>query len=472
MPQKIAIAGAGLVGSLLAIYLAKRGHDIDVYERRQDMRKLDIDGGRSINLAMSTRGWRALRGVGLDEKVSEIAIPMHGRMIHHLDGTQELQPYGKPGQSIYSVDRAELNRILMNSAEAHENVNFHFEQKCRKVDLKNREIQFENMDTGGYYTINPDLIFGADGAFSNVRSSMQRTNRFNYSQYFLPHGYKELTIPPGENGSFQMEKNALHIWPRKSFMLIALPNPDGSFTCTLFLAFEGEVSFEQLKDNASVLRFFETYFPDAMPLMPDLLTDFKENPSSSLITVRCSPWTKYGHTALIGDASHAIVPFYGQGMNSGFEDCYVLDQIMEAHSTVADEEDGDRDGEELEINWSRLLYDYEQSRIPDANAIADLAMRNFVEMRDSVTDPNYLLKKKIEKWLNAHYGDERYLPLYSMVTFSDLRYSEAQYLAQQQDRLFEEKIFPIPDVEARFDAGDEALKQQLLDLVEAAGILR
>lgn len=421
--QKITIVGAGLVGSLLAAYLSKKGFLVDVFERRGDMRQKEVDGGRSINLALSNRGWKALKEIGLEEEVKQITIPMYGRMIHDLEGNQTLQPYGLSGQAIYSVSRSDINRLLMDCADALPNINFHFHQRCRKIDLDTTTLTLENEQTDELHAHQSDLIFGADGAFSNVRFSLQRTYRFNYSQSFLPHGYKELTIPASAAGEFQMEPHALHIWPRKSFMLIALPNPDRSFTCTLFLAFEGAVSFEQLQTPEQVQDFFESYFPDAIPLMPQYKEEFFENPTSSLITVKCDPWVK-NKVALIGDASHAIVPFYGQGMNSGFEDCSVLNAVIDQY----------REGQQ--VDWATVLEEYQTLRIPDANAISDLALHNFIEMRNSVINPNFVYRKKIEKVLNEKYAD-KYLPLYSMVTFSDMRYSEALRLGKLQDDFFQ-----------------------------------
>ena len=329
--MKINIVGAGLVGSLLAVYFSKRGYDVDMYDRRPDMRKKGAVGGRSINLALSDRGLRALNDVGLTETIQKIAIPMPGRQIHNLDGTEVFQPYGKGGQAINSVSRSELNSLLMTEAQKLPNVDLYFDLKCTGVDKRTAEVHFINTETRERTITQPDLVFGADGAFSAIRNSLQRTNRFNYEQFFLPHGYKELTIPATKNGKWQIEKNALHIWPRHSFMLIALPNLDGSFTCTLFLAYEGAVSFEALQTKEDLMRFFETYFPDVIPLMPDLVNDFFTNPTGSLVTIRCMPWTYADRIALIGDASHAIVPFYGQGMNAGFEDCRVLNDIIDLH---------------------------------------------------------------------------------------------------------------------------------------------
>ncbi len=438
--QNVIISGAGLVGSLLAIYMGQQNFKVDIYERRPDMRKKNTGGGRSINLALSDRGWRALAAAGIAEELKPIAIPMSGRMIHKMDGSSVFQPYGKEGQAIYSISRGELNRILMDKAEAHPNVNITFHTKCRRVDVKgDATVQMVNKQ-GEISSHTPDLMIGADGAFSSVRSSMQRASRFNYSQHYLPHGYKELHIPPSANGGFRIEKNALHIWPRKNFMLIALPNIDGSFTCTLFLAFEGDPSFDCLQTTADLMQFFETYFPSAIPHMPTLKEDFFNNPTSSLVTIRCNPWTYGRKVALIGDASHAIVPFYGQGMNSGFEDCRVFNDIMNKYRLGS------------VFNWQAILEEYEAQRIPDADAIADLALRNFVEMRDLVADPQFLLRKKIAQYLHTKYP-EQIIPLYSMVTFSHIRYSEALRLGKLQDAMFE-KIMAIEQLEQKWDTGE------------------
>lgn len=429
MKQKIVISGAGLVGSLWAVFMAKRGYEVEVYERRPDMRKLSGDGGRSINLAMSTRGWKALEKAGIKDEVMKEALPMKGRMMHSVSGELTYQPYGKEGEAIYSVSRAGLNRKLMDIAESHDNVKLYFDMRCEGVNTGSGKISFNNNVIG--QTLNPeaDFIFGADGVFSAVRGSMQRTDRFNYSQYYLPHGYKELTIPATAEGDFAMDKDSLHIWPRGEFMLIALPNPDKSFTCTLFLPFEGELSFDNLNTDNEVMAFFNAYFGDAVPLMPTLLEDFRGNPTSSLVTIRCNPWQMNEKILLIGDASHGIVPFYGQGMNSGFEDCTILDEMADEHNE----------------DWKTIFRKFGKSRVPDANAIADLAMRNFVEMRDLVGDPMFLLRKKIAAWLNEEYPKD-FLPLYSMVTFSHIPYAEALAEGKAQDRLFE-KILSQPNIQ-------------------------
>jgi len=317
--KDIAIVGGGLVGSLLSIFMAKQGHKVSVYEKRHDIRGGELGAGRSINLALSHRGWRALEEVGLAEQIREKSIAMKGRFIHKDDGSTAFQAYGQDGQAIYSVSRGELNAELDRKSSSYDNVDYHYETPCTNVDLQKGTLSFERKNES--FEVKPDIILGTDGAFSRVRGAMQKTQRFNYSQTFLKHGYKELSIPAGSNGTWQIDKNALHIWPREAFMLIALPNLDGSFTCTLFLNYEGEVSFDALQTEEAVEAFFKKYFPDVIPVMPNYVSEFFENPTSSLVTIKCDPWHYGENVLLLGDASHAIVPFYGQGMNSGFEDC-------------------------------------------------------------------------------------------------------------------------------------------------------
>lgn len=436
MSKKVTIVGAGLVGSLLSIYLAKRGYKVNVFERRQDMRSALISAGRSINLALSDRGWKGLEGVGIADEIRKIAIPMYGRYIHHKDGSTAYQPYGKNDQAIYSVSRAEINMKLMDLAEEQPNVKLHFEERCLEIDRKEMISVFEHNITKDIKKDKSDLIFGADGAFAASRLNMQLTSdRFEYNQHYIEAGYKELIIPPGDNGKFLMEKNALHIWPRGSFMMIALPNPDGNFTCTLFLPFEGEKSFANLKTQADVKAFFESEFPDAVPLMPSLLNDFFYNPTSSLVTVKCFPWVFDNKVALIGDAAHAIVPFFGQGMNCGFEDCVVLNDLISKHNE----------------NWNKILPEYQELRKPDGDAIADLAIGNFIEMRDKTADPKFLLQKKIEARFNEKYP-EKWIPLYSMVTYSPhIRYSKALSEGKRQ-QLIMDKIMALPDIESKWDS--------------------
>lgn len=417
--KHIGIIGGGLVGSLLAIYLAKRGYRISVFERRGDPGDAAADEGRSINLALSNRGIRALEEVGLAAEIKKMAIPMHGRMMHDLSGNLTFQPYGKEGQYINSISRAGLNRMLIGEAKKI-NVRFFFDHKCTRINLDGTAATF---DTGQTDPVTKafDLMVGADGAFSAVRSAMQITERFDYSQQYLEHGYKELHIPSGRSGEFLLEKNALHIWPRESFMMIALPNPDGSFTCTLFYPFEGENSFASLSEGASVMDFFGKNFPDSLKLMPGLLDDFAAHPTGSLVTIKCYPWVR-NKTFLVGDAAHGIVPFYGQGMNAGFEDCRILNGLLQQY--------GD--------DWRHVLQVFQQSRKEDCDAIARLALENFIEMRDRVADADFLLRKKIEARLHELFPD-KWIPLYSMVTFNDtIPYSTAYRNGKKQERIMDE----------------------------------
>lgn len=428
--KHIAITGAGLVGSLLAIYLKNRGYQVSVFERRNDMRKTAGYEGRSINLALSNRGIRALEEVGLAEELKKEAIPMHGRMIHDLQGNLNFQPYGKAGQYINSISRSGLNKVLMTKAESL-GVEFHFEQRITAVDFDKTELTIQN-STFNIQHLPFDLIIGSDGAFSAVRLAMQFTDQFNFSQNYIEHGYKELYIPAGAAGSFQLEKNALHIWPRESFMLIALPNPDGSFTLTLFFPFTGETSFESLSTKEKVKDFFKSVFPDAYSLMPHLEEEFFQNPSSSLVTMRCYPWVR-NKTLLIGDAAHAIVPFYGQGMNAGFEDCHILNQLLDKFSD----------------DWDQALPSFQELRKPNADAIAKLALDNFVEMRDLVNDADFILRKKIESKLHELFP-EKWIPLYSMVTFHEnIPYSVAYETGQKQKRIMED-VLKTPGIESNW----------------------
>ncbi len=446
MGKSVTIVGAGLVGSLLSIYLAKKGYKVNIFERRPDMRTTNISAGKSINLALSDRGWRGLEGVGIADEIKKIAIPMYGRFIHHKDGSNAYQPYGKDNQAIYSVSRADINMKLMDLAEQQANVKIHFDKRCTTIDRHKLESSFEDNNTKITETIQSDLLFGADGAFSAARLNMQLHNdRFEYNQHYIESGYKELIIPPGKNGEFLLEKNALHIWPRGSFMMIALPNPDGNFTCTLFLPFEGERSFEKLKTKEAVKQFFDEEFASAVPLMPTLIEDFMDNPVSSLVTVKCFPWTFDHKIGLIGDAAHAIVPFYGQGMNCGFEDCVVLNDLISKHND----------------NWEKIFPEYQSLRKPDADAIADLAVGNFIEMRDKTADPKFLLQKKIEAAFSKNHPD-KWIPLYSMVTYTpDIRYSKALSEGLKQQAIMD-KIMALPNIEAKWDSKEvetEILKQ-------------
>lgn len=447
MKKNVTIIGAGLVGSLLSIYLAKRGYKVNVFERRPDMRKEKISAGKSINLALSDRGWKGLEGVGIADEIRKIAIPMYGRFIHHKDKSTAFQPYGKKEQAIYSVSRGGINMKLMDLAEQQPGVSIAFNERCTSIDRNALEAHFMNERTHKDSSAKSDLLFGADGAFAASRLNMQLTSdRFEYQQHYIEAGYKELHIPAGPNGSFLIEKNALHIWPRGSFMMIALPNFDGSFTCTLFFPFDGEKSFGALKTRDDVKKFFETEFPDAVPLMPTLLDDYFANPTASLVTVKCFPWTFDHRIALIGDAAHAIVPFFGQGMNCGFEDCVVLNGLIDKYQE----------------DWSKIMPEYEALRKPDGDAIADLAIGNFVEMRDKTADAKFLLQKKIEARFSEKHPD-KWIPLYSMVTYSPhIRYSTALREGQRQEAIMQ-KIMAIPGIEQKWDSVE--IEKEILRLI-------
>ena len=424
--SKFILIGSGLAGGLLAAYLGRRGYEVDLYERRSDPREGNMVGGRSINLALSTRGIRALEQLGIANEVLRNAIPMHGRMIHDKSGELHFAPYdADPNKHINSIGRGALNTTVIDAAMQYPNVRVHFNHRCTDVDLDSATAQLldtaspARTSTSQPLSATADSIIGVDGAFSAVRQSMQRQiNNFQYDENYLAHGYKELTIPPAPNGSWQMEKNALHIWPRKSFMMIALPNPDGSFTCTLFWEFEGPRSFASTKSDDDLRRFFEEEFTDAIPLMPSLVDDFKQNPTGSLVTIRCAPWFYQDKVALVGDAAHAVVPFYGQGMNAAFEDCVVLDESLARFP-------GDRE---------RAFAEYFRNRKENADALADLAIRNFIEMRDKTASKIFRAKKKIDHFLEVILPGI-YLPLYTMVTFTRIPYAEAARRARRQDGL-------------------------------------
>ena len=420
-PQKIAVVGSGLVGTLLAIYLKKLGHTVHVYDRSPDIRNVEFSG-RSINLVMSNRGWKTLEDIGLDEEIRSIGIPVDKRGIHLQDGSYVTQNYGKEGEAIFSLSRGILNRKMIDLAEKS-GIEFFFNQKIWDVTLATATLHVGETERGEWAEIKFDKVFGADGAFSRIRHKMQRQSMFNYSQEFMKIGYKELHIPANPDGSHKIDKNSLHIWPRGEFMLMGLSNLDGSFTCTLFMPFEGENSFEQLQDEKSLVDFFATYFPDTAAVIPNLVEDFFKNPTSYLVKMKCYPWTYKDKVALIGDAAHAIVPFYGQGMNAGFEDITILNDLIAQYGN----------------NWQTIFTEYEKSRKPNADAIAELAERNFNEMSAKTADENFLLQKKIEKWFSDKHP-EKWMPLYSRVTFSLQPYSEALAIGESQNQIMQEVL--------------------------------
>jgi kynurenine 3-monooxygenase len=415
---KFVLIGSGLAGGLLAAYFGRRGYDVELYERRADPRAGNFVGGRSINLALSTRGIHALEQLGIADEVLKHAIPMRGRMIHDKSGELHFSPYDRdPTKHINSIGRAALNTTVIEAALRYPTVRVAFSHRCTDVDLTEAVAYFETEH--GQVEARGDAVIGVDGAFSAVRQTMQkRLDRFEYDESYLAHGYKELTIPPGPNGEWLMEKEALHIWPRKSFMMIALPNPDGSFTCTLFWEFKGPRSFESTQADDEIRRFFDDEFPDAVPLMPALLEDYRENPTGSLVTIRCAPWFHKDKVALVGDAAHAVVPFYGQGMNAAFEDCVVLDECLA----------------QFPDNRERAFAEYFSRRKENADALADLAVENFIEMRDKTASRVFRAKKKLDHALEGLLPGI-YQPLYAMVTFTRLPYAKAARRARLQDRI-------------------------------------
>ncbi len=430
--KNIAIVGSGLVGSLLAIYLRKMGHKVTVFDRRPDIRTVEFSG-RSINLAMSNRGWNALKQVGLEDEIKKIAIPLYQRAMHVNNKPVYFQKYGQDNEAIWSTSRGLLNRKMVDLAEA-EGTEFRFSEKVWDVDLPGAKIYTGETEKGIWEEYKFDCIFGCDGAFSRVRHKMQRRSRFDYSQEFIKVGYKELSILPDKDGAHKLDKNSFHIWPRGEFMLIAMPNIDGSFTCTLFMPFEGENSFETIKTKENARNFFSTYFPNVMPDIDNLIEDFFKNPTSAMVTTKCYPWTYWDKVALVGDSAHAIVPFYGQGMNAGFEDIYVLFNLMKKY--------GD--------DWESVFLAYQKERKPNADAIAELSYRNFIEMSCKTADSKFLLQKKIEKKFAAEYPD-KWLPVYARVTFSDNPYKDALAIGDQQEKIMQQ-IMKIPDIEEIWDS--------------------
>ncbi len=447
-PKNIAIVGSGLVGSLLAIYLQRFGHHITVFDRRPDIRTIEFSG-RSINLAMSDRGWKALREVGVEDQIKKIAIPLDKRAMHVLDQPEYFQKYGKEGEAIWSISRGVLNRKMISLAE-EAGVVFKFNEKVWDVDLPTATLYTGETEKGEWAEYKYDIVFGCDGAFSRIRHKMQRRSRFDYSQDFLDVGYKELTIPPNADGSHKLDKNSFHIWPRGKFMFIAMPNLDGSFTCTLFLPFEGEVSFEKIKNKGEATAFFTRYFPNVMQDIENLTEDFFKNPTSAMVTMKCYPWTYWDKVALVGDSAHAIVPFYGQGLNAGFEDIYVLSQIMKKY--------GD--------DWESIFQEYQKVRKPNADAIAELSYRNFMEMSSKTANPAFLLQKKIEKKFAEKYP-ELWIPVYSRVTFSDRNYKEALAIGDLQEKIMKE-IMKLRDIEEIWDS--EEVEKKILQLLETVKI--
>jgi kynurenine 3-monooxygenase len=418
----ILIIGAGLCGSLLALRMAQRGYKITLVEKRPDLRKTEQDAGRSINLALSDRGLRGLRLAGVEKLALELCIPMLGRMIHDPQGNTFLSPYsGREDEYINSISRPGLNMLLLDAAEAMENVTLIFGHGCKEVNLENASAVFTDYSSGKEVTLQGDILLGTDGAGSSVRRSMFEHRRFlfSFSQQWLTHGYKEISIPPAVNGGYRTYKEALHIWPRGEDMLIALPNLDGSFTVTLFLPYSNsDYCFDTLTTPEMVHEYFNKEFPDAVALMPNLAEEFFGNPTGPLGTIKCSPWSSYGRTLLLGDAAHAIVPFYGQGMNASFEDVVVFDEVLDR----------------FEGDWNLVFKEYENARKKDTDAIADLAVDNFHEMKEHTASALFQQKRKLEIAFESEFPTQ-YHSKYSLVTFNeDISYFKAMKLGRAQDK--------------------------------------
>jgi kynurenine 3-monooxygenase len=447
-PDKIALIGAGLNGPLLAILLIQRGFAVEVYERRPDMRRVPMSAGRSINLALSTRGIHALQQAALWERMRSIIIPMKGRMMHSVAGELTFQPYGQDeAEVINSISRAELNIALMNAAE-EQGAAIHFNQRCIGYDLRTGAIRLRNEETGEEAAREAGVVIGCDGSASAIRAEMLKLSRFNFSQQYLDYGYKELTIPAGSNGEHMLETHALHIWPRGNHMLIALPNIDGTFACILFLPFEGADSFASLTTPAEVIQFFHSRFPDAVSLMPHLADNYFANPTGAMVTIKCSPWHVEGRALLLGDAAHAIVPFFGQGLNCGFEDCTSLVELLDRHGS----------------DWPQVFLEFEHARRVNTDAIADMAIENFTEMRDRVADSRFLFRKKVELALEAKYP-QLFVPKYAMVTFHRIPYSVALARGVIQDRMLAElgeSINRVEDID--WNKADRLIRRDLSPL--------
>ena len=446
MEKKVIIVGAGLVGSLWAVYMQKAGYQVVIYERRSDIRKAEISAGKSINLALSERGWNSLKAAGVEKEIEKIAIPMSGRIMHSIKGDLTYQAYGKKDEAIYSVSRGHLNAIMMDLAESKGNTKIHYQHQCLDANLEKGHITLKNLNTQEIFEDKADVIFAADGAFSAVRyNSMQKVDRFNFSQFYIEDGYKELLLPADKNGNYQIEKNALHIWPRGRFMLIALPNEDGSFTCTLFMPFENDkYAFKQLDSDDKIEHFVKEVFPDFYEMIPNLIENWHQNPLSSMSITRCFPWT-VGKFALMGDSAHSTVPFYGQGMNAGFEDCFVMWELFNKHK-----------------DWDKTFKKYQEIRKPDGDALQDLSLDNYYVMRDHVTDKKFLLQKKIEAKIHERHPN-KWIPLYSQVSFSNIRYSDAYKQGKVQEEIMQ-KVMSSPNIEKNWDSKE--VENQILSMIK------
>jgi kynurenine 3-monooxygenase len=444
---EVIVVGAGLIGPLLSVFLAKEGHRVTVYDRDPDGREASPAASRSINLTLCERGFRPLDRVGVGDIVRSISVPAYGRLIHSADGDLAYQPYGNNKEAIYSISRRDLNIALLNFAQQNFDIEFRFNEKCTGVDLATATLEATNSLTGDVTCHKADSIFACDGAYSATRLQLQKMSRFNYSQQYWEQGYKELSVPATATGGWVSEKNVLHIWPRGHYMLIGFPNLDGGFTCSWHIPFEGELSFESIRTEADLLRLFERSFPDAIPHMPNLVSEFFANPPNSMITIKCSPWAFRDKVVLMGDAAHAIYPSYGQGANAGFEDCAVIHECMQKY------------GED----WKAIFNEYETRRKTNTDAIADLCVEHFIELRDLVGDRKFLLKKEIERKINRMYPEE-YKDLYSMITFDCMPYAEALRIDREQ-RTIIDRVINLERIEDRFNSTE--VERLIDDLIRA-----
>jgi kynurenine 3-monooxygenase len=448
--EKIAILGAGLVGSVLAMYLARRGYQVDVFERHSDLRQLGAVGHRSsISMTLCDRGLHVLDDIGVGDAIRELTVPVYGRRIHTLTDLGPFQPYGNKGEALYAISRNDMNQALLIHAEKYPNIHFHYNEKCIDVDLPSTTITFENTKTGSTTRYQPDRLFAADGAYSIVRRHMQRLDRFNYSQRYLDYGYRELTIPATASGEAIFDRNELHLWPRNSYLLLGFANRDNSITVSLFLPFIGPTSFASLRTTDDIRQFFEDSFPDALPYMPDLEKEYFAKVPNSMVTIQCSPWSYGDRITLIGDAAHAIVPYYGQGANAGFEDCMIFNRCLERH--------GD--------DWAAVFANFEALRKPNTDLIGQLAADHFVELNARVNDPRFLLRKQIERKVNRMYPNA-YTPFYSMIAFSSRPYIEAMQVEQRQ-RVIIDRVMDLEHIEARWDSFE--VEQIIHQLIRDAG---
>ena len=449
--ERICVVGAGLVGSLLSNYLAREGYEVHLFDRQHDPRRGRRHTGRSINLTICERGFASLDRVGAGDRVREISVPCYGRYIHSVDGTVDYQPYGNHREAIHSVARNELNDVLVDMALGQSGIHVHFEEKCLDVDLDSPEVVFQSLRTNEVTRFKADRLFGADGANSRVRAAMQMVPGFRQRQEFFEQAYKEISVPAAPNGDWALPADAIHIWPRRHYMLIGFPNRDRTFTFALHMPFEGDPSFASIRTPDALLELFRRSFPDALPYVPNLVEDFFGRPESKMITVRCAPWTHGEKAALIGDAAHAIVPSYGQGANSGFEDCSVFYDCLQAANG----------------NWGQALRDYEASRKPNADAIAELALEHFHELRDFVGSSEFLLRKELERWVSDLYPD-RYAPLYSLISFTNVPYAEALRQDREQ-RTLVDRLLKVPNVREKL--GSPEIREMVDAFMGGAGSL-